>query len=370
MALVERYASSAGGGANNGTSEADAWSFVNMIAAGGASAGHRVNFKGNHSLGVNSVIANAGSATSPIIIRGYKTVPGDLSYGGALYGGRTYRNGPLVTSDIPVITCAGYTLGGSALNLWQDMAITSTYNGNAFLLGTNSFMAHCKVSNTGTGAAAYGCSIPTQSCAFDCDFEFAGASGGLGGCTGAGYFVHCRATASGAVTGRCFDLTTGTVCVNCVAHSAIGDGFYGSNAANTYLLVNCSSIGNGSDGFHQITGATRISFIINSLLTDCGAYGIYAVQAAAAIAAPFNRIARNTTAASSGATDWLTATDFGRQVTADPVGSDYEDYAGKNFNLVGVSPGRAAGSWPWFDLGALQRQEPQKVIRKRPNVRP
>lgn len=78
MAWTDRYVSVDGAGAHDGTSEADAWNFAEMLAA--YAAGHRVNIKqGVYDFGA-ATTSFATTMTEPGVVwfRGYSNTPGDL----------------------------------------------------------------------------------------------------------------------------------------------------------------------------------------------------------------------------------------------------------------------------------------------------
>lgn len=84
MALTEKYSSAAGAGAHDGTTEGNAFSWVEMIADinAGNGAGIRYNHKGNVTRAASDTISAGGTVGSPCIIRGYTTTIGDGYRGG------------------------------------------------------------------------------------------------------------------------------------------------------------------------------------------------------------------------------------------------------------------------------------------------
>jgi len=83
MAITERYVTTTGAGAHDGTSEADAFSWAEMITdLNTPRVGYRYNVKqGTYSLSATTTLTGDGTATSPNIIRGYKTTIGDATLG-------------------------------------------------------------------------------------------------------------------------------------------------------------------------------------------------------------------------------------------------------------------------------------------------
>src|SRR5688572_31804779 len=102
MAWTERYVSVAGGGAHDGTSEADAWTLADAIAAYGT--GQRINVKAGTYANTTTgrTFATAGTTTAPIWWRGYNTTIGDLDdvVDGA-------ASGPQITFTTGLMTISG-----------------------------------------------------------------------------------------------------------------------------------------------------------------------------------------------------------------------------------------------------------------------
>ena len=78
MALIERYCTSAGAGAHDGTSEANAWSWIEADASAGV--GQRINLKGDFGLSSAYTWSLDCGFTSAVVYRGYATTPGDGGY--------------------------------------------------------------------------------------------------------------------------------------------------------------------------------------------------------------------------------------------------------------------------------------------------
>ncbi len=190
--MATRYASSAGGGAHDGTTEADAWSYAEMILA---CDGHYTYFKGNHTLSADSTLSGCpGTVNSPTVIEGYTTTPGDG------YQGRSNNgSGALVLTNFPVIT----------LNSNCEILLASSYlvmRCFKFVGATNAFTAYIN----GYATAYYQC--------------YASNTGGTG-CFGAGgssnrsYFIDCDGVQAGSAASIVFYIGTGTdnTCYGCQA---------------------------------------------------------------------------------------------------------------------------------------------------------
>ncbi len=152
MAFTERYASLAGGGTFDGTSEANAWTFSDAIrySITGAlvTGGTRINIKAGGTLTAGAVTLS-GSA-KPIIFRGYNSVTGDLD------NYRRMNDGPLDITNYPVISVTGGPLVLGANNIFQNFYATGSIVG-ALIGGSapdNWTIFNCKVANYSTSAAS------------------------------------------------------------------------------------------------------------------------------------------------------------------------------------------------------------------------
>jgi len=130
MAFTDLYVTSAGAGDLSGSDEANAMPWDTMVstivaAGAGGSAGIRYNVKGAVSRTTTTqTISGGGTATSPLVIRGYTTTIGDG------YLGRTNGSGPLITTNMPGISYTTGTLTVSAtLTIIESLNITGARNG-------------------------------------------------------------------------------------------------------------------------------------------------------------------------------------------------------------------------------------------------
>jgi hypothetical protein len=353
MAITEKYATSAGAGAKNGVDADNAWDWATMLTT--ADAGDRVNFKGNHTLTANAIFAHAGNVTRPLILRGYATNIGDG------YLGRTNGNGPLILTNMPVITGGAYGLTMPSFSIVESISITSTKNSAVLSGGGNGAIVRCKAVNTGNDAASVAIYTAGYGICFDCDAVLSGAAGLAAiTTTGSGAWVVDNRADGGAAAG----IQVYATCA--VIHNQVfttGTDAILANTTSQYLLYGNTCVQSGSDGIHAITGPARLGVAINNLLTDNGAYGIYAVDAATPLFSAGNRTDRNTSGKSSGATDWLAATCYGDNTTvlantSTPGDNEYVGPGSDDYRLKLASPARAAAALPYLDIGAVQRQEP------------
>jgi hypothetical protein len=354
VALTELYVNSAGAGAADGSTEADALSWASMVTAinAGGKAGNRYNVKGSISRTTTTdTISGSGTATSPVIIRGYSTVITDG------YQGRTNGNGPLVTTNMPALS---YTTGGLNLSgtfiIVEAMNVSAARNGNAVSLGADSVIANSNVVNNNTGASVVAIlGSGNRATAINNDAALTAASGGLAGMSGGTTHVKFIAnrvtgkTAPGIICG-----SSAVVMLNVIYAST--NGIAMTSTAGFPLIAMNTVVGCTVDGIDIITGTTGLQCVFGNLLTDHTGNGLDMVSAANAALAAYNRIDRNGTAINSG-TDWVAATSYGHNTTSATQGNEYQNYGGLDFRLNAASPAKAAGLFPYMDIGALQREE-------------
>lgn len=166
MAYTERYVTSTGAGLHDGTSEANAWSLTEAVAA--AVGGQRINIKSDatYTLGANLVLPN-GTSENPIGWRGYSSTIGDL-----VTLGRTAPTSALNVTGYPVIDGgASYSVTTGTYNNLSNIKFTGSLNGNSVIGGTYSTAWRCLFENThATGAAVVALAQSTSySSARDCD---------------------------------------------------------------------------------------------------------------------------------------------------------------------------------------------------------
>lgn len=131
MAFTERYTTSAGAGAHDGTSEANAFSWTEMVTDwnAGSRQGYRYNLKGNVTLAADAVFTGDGTISNPIVLRGYSSTIGDLD---ALQDARRWHVGWMSFSYtmFVVIRCIEQQRGYMACEYW-DFAQWSLVDRNA-----------------------------------------------------------------------------------------------------------------------------------------------------------------------------------------------------------------------------------------------
>lgn len=350
MALTERYVSSAGGGAHDGTTEADAFTWAEMITdLNTPRAGYRYNVKGNISLSATTTLTGDGSTTSPNIIRGYSSTIGDA------YLGRS-SGGALNVSSMPTIAYdATFRLNasGSDFLIIQDLVITTNNAGVAVTLGADCTIINCKVTQASTNVAAAGVDVGTAAGGriINCDIATA-ASGGVYAARVQGsvnLVSGCRLTCPGAAGVICRSTANvvGNVIYSCTTGISV------DAATGTNLIQNNTVYGCSGDGIDVVTSTTGRQTIIGNHITDNGGYGIDFNTSTCVKVLAFNRTRDNTSGAINPADDWTAGTTIAH-ITTDTgnATTDYTNAAGSDFSLIAAAPGISKNVGYLNDIGA------------------
>lgn len=360
MAITEYYVSAAGGGAHDGTSEANAWTLSeaitanNALGAGGA-AGRRYNIKGAHTArGATDTISVGGTATSPAIWRGYNSTIGDLDTG------TRDAYGVLDTTNFPDIAYnSGFRLAVSGTYIVvANIDMSHNVSGAGFYVsGADCAVYNCRCVTTSTNAAATGAySDSSQGMWTNCDFASAASGGSCAFGAGiVGFFHGCRATSPGA-TGFLVSQNSAFTFTSCTAYGCGSHGFAAGHASSFLRMFHCTSQGNTGNGADILSTNTRIHFIEGCSLTDNGGYAIdlNGGAAGARVRLAGNRYRDNTSGTLDATYDDTIATDF-RAITTDAGGAstDYVDAAtNKDFRLISTAAGYRQGFAYNANIGA------------------
>lgn len=343
MAITDYYVSAAGGGAHDGTSEANAWTWAEFITANaglsaGGAAGMRVNVKGSHTCGSSTDNLKGGTSTSPFIIRGYATTPGDGNQGRSNSG-----TGPLVTTNFPTLT---YTGGSGLLNPASFTLLSDLNYVSAARLGTGPgdvVLRRVKVTSTGLFGVWVGARCYVQNC------DVTQGSGG--------YAAIYAETACTVVNSRLKG--TAGVYNNVSPMSIIGNLIYGCagiglNVGSGGVVSGNTIVKNGGDGIQWFASTSPLHpLIVGNLITDNGGYGFNGGASNNAAVVVSNRFNRNTSGATTNATDWIAGAAEGNDTTSVLIGEEYVDSTTDDYRLVSTSPAIAAGPLG-RDLGAYK----------------
>lgn len=325
MALTQRYVSSSGTDTYaNSTNPSTPCSLSTAFANVAAGDIFNVKADGTYSRGASDTVSASGSATGVGMFRAYKTVIGDCARGRNPSGGA--NPGRLDVSNFATIAYgSGFRLNVTGTYLvFEGFDFTGSFSGGLVTLGgVDCHAAGCRATNSSTNAAAVGFDVTAQrSKTIDCDGAI-GASGGVAPfrLTAANtYCIGCRASSSPAAG---IAATNRAIIMGNVVNSCAGDGIALSGSADPVVLLNTVHAC-GGDGIDMAAAMTVLTTILGNHLTDNGGYGINANGASCAAYARNNRFRDNTLGDTSGAADWLGATDS-RKVTTD-LGNSFTDY--------------------------------------------
>lgn len=349
MAFTEKYVSVAGAGAHDGSSEANAWTLAEGLT--NAAAGDRVNvIKGAYSSGADSV-TNAGTTQQAIVFRGYNSSIGDLT------GARTSGNGELDVTNYPVATLTGL-LTISELSFFESVKITGGISSE--LIGTsfiNSFgLINCVVINTGNNASSRAISCNNYCRFSNCDFECSGAShASVFDADQSVVLENCRLK---SVANDCATVQFGKIDNNIFFGASDDSGIvinFSAGFRNTAIRQN--TFYNLDTAIFAATTSQEDSplLVVNNFASDCSKWIDCAFVATAnQPIIEINNWLYNITTPRTGVSDFPVV----GEISGSGVdGAFFEDAAGGDFNLISGAPGRAAGLWPFRDIGALQHED-------------
>jgi hypothetical protein len=351
MAITEYYVSTTGAGTNSGLSEANAMTWAQMVTDinGGSAAGRRYNVKaGTYSLSAVDTLNGNGTATSPIWIRGYSSTIGDATLG------RT--DGVLNTANMPdIVYGANFRLNcNGTFVVVESLDISGNNAGFMLQCSQDGGAINCRVVNASTSGSAYAVGVDAaRATCVNCDLAMTGASGGTCvanvGSSG-GLLAGCRIYDSPTHGVR---MSSTGVVANNVIHGCDGAGIYSESTNGSESIFGNTVYGCGANGIETITSSTTLRRIIGNHVTDCTGYGIDLNNAASAAIVAYNRTRDNTTAATFGGTDWVTASNIGNVTTDNgAAASDYVDAAGGDFALAAGAVGVQAGCGNKLPIGA------------------
>lgn len=356
MAFTEKYVSVAGGGAHDGSSEANAWTLEEAIAAP-VGAGVRVNVKsGTYTLTAARTLP-AGTSENPIEWRGYNSTIGDL-----LTIGRDASTGLLTDTNFPVIDCtASYRLTNGAYTSLKNLTITSAINEATLTNSAQSATTYrCKLINThanGAAARAFSCtSIYGTGTDCDCVISSTSASASvvfLGRSNATGCRVWHAGSPNAGSTGINVD-GIGSNCFGCVIHNiGVAIRLTGTSSAavhNSWYNVTNGVLVNGDSG----------AVILGNVGWSHSGYGIIGTTSSGNPLIVGNALGSYT----SGRIDTSTLGSIieeieGITLTADPfTNSGSGDFTLNNTSGGGVLCRAASTLWDGHrDLGAMQHQE-------------
>ena len=365
MAFTEKYVSHTGSGTNTGLSEANAMTWAQMVTDINATLGTgcRYNIKatGTYSISSGNDMGGVGGSTaSPIVLRGYKTTPGDG------YLGRD-ATGALITTNMPLIH---YTSNGSLRTFKEGVieslnVLASARDDFAISLNYKMGLIGCRVENSYNNSSSGAVRMEEATVVFECDLLMTGGGGsGRAIVELTGQIIRldsCRVTTTTA-NGIGIKGSYGCGLFGCLIKGpGTGSGIYFDGSNPCCNLRNNTIVG-WTDGVKFNNSVSEHpNWICGNMITDCAGYGVnFTTTSMESIIGP-NRTRDNALGdTNNAAQNWLQAGRIIPLVTTDTGGptSDYVNPATNDYNLIPASPGKGVNVPKISDMGAYGLPDP------------
>lgn len=351
MAFTSKWASPAGAGAADGSSEANAWSHATMLTT--AAAGQLVNYKGTPTRTTSlDTFTNAGTIANPICIRGYASTVGDLDVA------RTPGQA-LSTTGYPIWT---YTTGNFTpkvgmifLNIGVTSAITTA--GAVAATALSCQFQRCVFTNTSASGQAVSGSAGFP-LFWECDFFAPNATSNNTVNLASGCFDGCLITGNSAGGAGLMSLSGVNAQVfNCMLRDTLGNGIAASNTDGCALLGN--SLGNiGGIAITNNMASSSMDIRNNVAWGTLGTGSMISQFYAGGSSAVHAFLRKNNCIGNMDVSDTNIGNWFVREevtLTASPYTSSTD--MSLNSNAGGGLLVRGAGYPPYFDGGAVQHKD-------------
>lgn len=328
MSWTERYVSVAGGGAHDGTSEANAWTLAEALAA--YAGGERVNVIAGTYTAASRNWNLAGTASSGSWWRGYNAAIGDIDADNSLAK-------PAIQAGTNTQTFSG------AHHLFTNLDFSGNPAGTLLTVtGTHVHFDRVRGENTDSGGTSYLLRVSGNGFLMTRSWLKAHASASYVGILeegGAFDHVHFR----GGVAGLLLDIGTrgGAVCFCIFDDQAAGVGIQANaGASQGYVIVNNTVYGAGSHGIQLSATQPAWSLVRGNILVTNGAYGLgLASGGPLRIGRLANDFYNNTSGTETGMGDWPSLAE--QTESADPfVNAASHDFTPKSTaNAIGTGAG-------------------------------
>ena len=348
MAITERYVTSGAAGGGDG-SVGNPWTlteaFANMVA------GDRINVKADatYTRTASDTVTPDGTATSPIIIRGYTTTIGDATLGRSSGGALNSSKMPTIAYDATFQLNAS----GAGFIIWEGLKITHARAGNAFQPGTDSVVYGCICTNTSTSNVSNAIRHSGSRVQYiDCDFSAVGSSGSVAAAiySAPEIVLGCRIIAT---DGDGIRVGSG---VKYLANNTIIAARFGiaTESTTSSLTAFNNTIVGGSNGIEILTATTAAQVLVANHITGQSGYGINFNTSTCTKFLSNNRFRDYTSGAYSGDGDWGTGTKM-RDIDSGATGTDADDFVDAGTQDYSLKAGAAAtsnGVGYLIDIGA------------------
>lgn len=351
MSWSEKYVSVAGAGAHDGSSEANAWTFAEALAA--YSTGQRINVKaGTYAFGAgDALFGTAGTTTAPIWWRGYNTTIGDIDSNNAL------------TKPVATFTGGGRWKGDSAYHIFSNFDISGDQTTYSLVRLTTDHcrMVRCRIECT--GAASDGRALLTQGadCVFlDCWLKCTSSANVCDLQGASNIFIGCSFEGGN----RCLNVNASTVVAYACSFNDVGGDAVNSvsGASDRVFILGCTFYSAGSDAV-EFAASPAVGVVVNCVIDSSSAYGINNSSGGnlANIFRAYNLFHGSGTANENAMGD--TPSFFEQTDSSSP----FTNAGGGDLSLLSTSNAKANGPpggfenqsyTSYMDIGAVQRQEP------------
>lgn len=349
---VDFFVSSSGGGSHDGTSQSNALTLSEMVTqlnalgiAGGS--GRCYHICGNHTgrLSMDS-LTTGGDVMSPLTLRGYNIVTGDLNAGTL----DDYGN-LIITGHPNIVYTAGdfrFRLVSGSYIVVQNLAFENSFNGASALQVSqgNAVVQNCYFNNLSTGVSAAMLTHQSANARFiNCHTAPHPSSNGVGfNCISTATYYGCRIVNFGGIGMRSASAGVVVSPFHCIIATKRA-GISIDHATSTIQGANVTIYG-GTHGI-SITGtnSSPAHFLLNSHITDCSGYAItFNNSISGGIVTINNRYRDNGSGDLNGSQEWHYGVAIKTVSTdAGDATSDYTSPTNYDFKLLNSAAGYQGG---------------------------